>query len=184
MSGPELARHGGRRERGMLARLPEWARPRERERRGTGSLRLAETTILVLVGLFFAIATTNDVVDQTHVNHRLNADIRTWRTVTGRDYHNVSAEQDEKRYTTRDVACGNTSPGGPRERTQLCLMLVGPVTRGLRSVSGGYYLPPKVTNDPAERYACFGAAAQTGLCAANVAPAGSPPTPPVRLGLP
>jgi hypothetical protein len=46
----------------LQARLPEWARPRESERLGLGSLRLAETTILILVGLLLAIATINDVV--------------------------------------------------------------------------------------------------------------------------
>ena len=42
--------------------------------------RLIETTLLILAGLLLAIATVNDVVDQTHVNHRLIADLRTWRS--------------------------------------------------------------------------------------------------------
>ena len=78
--------------RGLWAGLPEWARPRAHEDRGLGSLRLAEITILVLFGLFLAIATVADVVKQTHVNHRLVADLRTWRVLTGHDYHNVGAE--------------------------------------------------------------------------------------------
>jgi hypothetical protein len=169
---------------GLIARLPEWARPRESERRGMGSLRLAETTILILVGVFCAIATVNDVVSQTHVNRRLNADLRTWRTVTGHDYHSVGVEQDVIKYTTKDTVCGNTSPGAPGERTQLCLTLVGPTIHGMRVISGGYYLPPYVPNDPLERYACFGTSAETGLCGKNKRPAGSPPTPAVRTGLP
>jgi hypothetical protein len=165
-----------------FSRLPEWARPRESEGRGMGSLRLAETTILILVGVFLAVATLHDVVQQTHVNHRLNTDLLTWRTVTGHDYHNISSEQDEKGHTTRDVACGNVSPGGPRERTQLCLMLDGATIHGLRSISGGYYLPPYALNDPVNRYACFGVAAEAGLCDEGKRPAGSPPTPAVKLG--
>jgi hypothetical protein len=59
------------------AQLPEWARPRDEERRGLGSLRLAETTILILFGVLLAVATVNDVAQQTHVNHRLIADLHT-----------------------------------------------------------------------------------------------------------
>jgi hypothetical protein len=172
-------------EGGLLAHLPEWARPRESERRGMGSLRLAETTILIFVGLFLAIATVDDVVQQTHVNHRLIADMRTWRTVTGHDYRNLTTEQDEKGHTTRDVVCGNVSPGGPKEHAQVCLALVGPVLSGYRAVSGGYYLPPKSIDISSSRYACFGVPAETGLCGLSVPPAGSPPAPPLRrTGLP
>ncbi len=69
--------------------------PREvgaRGERAAGSL--VEVTLLILAGLLLAVATVNDVVDQTHVNHRLNADLRTWREYTGHDYKNVSTEQD------------------------------------------------------------------------------------------
>ncbi|MGC2375251.1 MAG: hypothetical protein WA484_15380, partial [Solirubrobacteraceae bacterium] len=151
-------------EPGLSASLPEWARPREDERRGLGSLRLAETTILILLGLFLAIATVSDVVKQTHVNHRLAADLRTWRALTGHDYHNLGTEQDVKGHTTRDTVCGNISPGGLRERVQVCLVLVGAAISGRREVSGGYYLPPKTEDGRRSRYACFGAAALAGTC--------------------
>ncbi len=81
------------------------------------------------------------MVQQTHVNHRLVADLHTWRLATGHDYHNLSVEQDVKAHTTRDTVCGNVSPGGPKERTQVCLVLVGPGSREAGQVSGGYYLP-------------------------------------------
>jgi hypothetical protein len=171
-------------KRDPWARLPEWARPREHERRGLGSLRLAETTILVLLAVFLLVATVNDVVQQTHVNHRLSADLLTWRTVTGHDYVNLSTEQDVKTYTTRDTVCGNVSPGAPGERAQLCLAIVGPVASGVRSVSGGYYLPPYKANLPSNRYACFGLPAKQGLCGRSSAPAGSPPDPPLPTGRP
>jgi hypothetical protein len=143
---------------------PEWARPRESERRGLGSLRLAETTLLVLFGLLLAIATVHDVVQQTHVNHRLVADLATWRAYTGHDYHSIGVEQDILEHSTRDTVCGNTSPGGPGERTQLCLRLTGPAVHGRRRVAGGYYLPPRAEDLRRYRYGCFGSAVAAGSC--------------------
>jgi hypothetical protein len=129
-------------------------------------IRLIETTLLVLAGLLLAIATANDVVEQTHVNHRLIADLRTWRAYTGHDYRNIAVEQDFHGHTTRDFVCGNTSPGPPGERTQLCLQLTGPIVHGRRAARGGWYLPPKVENQPSFRYGCFGAAKSEHRCGA------------------
>jgi hypothetical protein len=169
---------------GIWGRLPEWARPLERERQGLGSRRLAETTILILIGVFLAVATINDVVLQTHVNHRLSADLLTWRTVTGHDYINLDTEQDIKTHTTHDTVCGNVSPGAPGARAQLCLAMTGPVVSGTRTVSGGYYLPPYHPNLYGNRYGCFGVPAQQGLCGLTSAPSGSPPDPPLPTGRP
>lgn len=126
--------------------------------------RLVETTLLVLAGVLLAIATVNDVVLQTHVNHRLVADLRTWRQYTGHRYKNVSVEQDLHGHTTRDIACGNVTPGPPKERTQLCIVLTGPVRDGLRAARGGFYLPPRVDDLRAYRYGCYGSARDAGLC--------------------
>ncbi|HEY2631338.1 MAG TPA: hypothetical protein VGI26_03065 [Solirubrobacteraceae bacterium] len=167
-----------------VARLPEWARPRDEVKRGLGSLRLAETTILILFGVLLAVATVNDVAQQTKVNHRLIADLHTWRVVTGHDYHNLILSQDLKGHTTRDTVCGNVSPGGPKERTQVCVTLVGAQVNGERKITGGFYLPPMSENIPSKRYACFGAAVSAQACGLRRAPVGSPPAPPVRLGLP
>lgn len=145
-------------------RLPEWARPRTSERRGLGSLRLAETTLLIVFGLLLAIATVHDVVQQTHVNQRLVADLTTWRTYTHHDYKSVGVEQDIKQHTTNETVCGNTSPGGPKERTQLCLRIGGPVRAGQRQVTGGYYLPARSEDQPRLRYGCFGSAVASELC--------------------
>lgn len=164
--------------------LPEWARPLEREKRGLGSLRLAESTILILLGVFLAVATVNDVVQQTHVNHRIVADQLTWRTATHRDYREITTEQDVKTHTTRDVVCGNVSPGGPDEHTQVCLVLVGPVLGGVREVSGGYYLAPETVDIVRHRFACFGEPAQAGLCGLHTPPAGSSSTPALPIGRP
>ncbi len=144
--------------------LPEWLQPRDRELEGTGRRRLVEVTLLILAGLLLAVATVNDLVEQTHVNHRLIADLRTWREYTGHDFHNVSTEQDLYGHTTRDIVCGNTTPGPPKERVQLCLLMTGPVVDGRRMVHGGWYLRPKVEDVPIYRYGCFGTATPARFC--------------------
>jgi hypothetical protein len=145
-------------------RLPERLRPREKERRGRGDLRRVESTLLVLAFIVLAVATVNDLVLNVHENDRLTADLRTWRTVTGHDYHNISIEQDLTRRTTRDVLCGNTSPGPPGALPQVCLIVTGPTVHGVRAVHGGFYLPPYLPNKRQNRYACFGTAVREGLC--------------------
>jgi len=138
-------------------RLPDWLRPRSAERSPSGRTRLVETTLLVLAGLLLAIATVNDVVRQTHVNQRLIADLRTWRSYTGHDYHNLAISQQLLGETSgREVVCGNTSPGTPKAETQVCLAIWGPVVDGRRTVHGGWYLPPHSEDLAHLRYGCFG----------------------------
>jgi hypothetical protein len=149
---------------GFGRELPAWLRPREQEPAGSGRTRLIETTLLVLVGLLLAIATVNDVVRQVHVNHRLVADLRTWREYTGHDYKNLQVAQDLNGHTTREIVCGNLTPGAPKARTQLCLVMSGPVVRGRRAARGGFYLPAKVDDVRRYRYACYGSAKSAGLC--------------------
>ncbi|HEY2571419.1 MAG TPA: hypothetical protein VGI27_08090 [Solirubrobacteraceae bacterium] len=139
-------------------------RPREREPAGSGRQWRVETLALALVGLLLAIATVNDVVLGTHVNHRLVADLRTWREYTGHNYKNVSSEQDVLHFTTTDAVCGNTTPGPPKQRTQLCLQLTGPVVHGRRAARGGWYLPPRAEDLHRYRYGCFGPPKQQGKC--------------------
>lgn len=128
-------------------------------------LRLVETTLLVLVGLLLAAATINDVVRQTHINHRLAADLRTWRAYTGHDYHNISIDQELLGLNSqREVLCANTSPGPPGARTQLCLEIWGTAVKGVRTVHGGWYLPPYAADLRIHRYGCFGAAVAEGMC--------------------
>jgi hypothetical protein len=137
-------------------RLPARLRPRMSELPGSGRTRLIETTLLVLAALLLAIATVNDVVLQSKVNRRLVADLRTWRSYTGHDYRDLSIEQDFHRHTDREVICGNTTPGPPGERVQLCLLMAGPVLHGRRTVRSGWYLAPKTRNLARNRYGCFG----------------------------
>lgn len=148
-----------------LRRLPPSLRPLEHERKGSGRLWRVETVALLLVGLLLAIASVNDVVLGTHTNHRLVADLRTWRAYTGHDYKNVSTEQDIYHHTTTDVVCGNTVPGPPKERVQICLQMTGPVVRGHRAARGGWYLPANTEKNPRRsRYGCFGTAKAQGAC--------------------
>src|SRR6478752_3026622 len=55
-SGPMRASEGSTGS-GRPTRLPQWLVPRDEEARGTGQLRLVETTLLVLVALLLAVAT-------------------------------------------------------------------------------------------------------------------------------
>lgn len=128
-------------------------------------VRLIETTLLILAGILLTAATVNDVVLQSRVNQRMNADLLTWRTRTGHFYHNVIVERKVFGETNpTDVVCGNTSPGAPKTRTQICLIVAGPTVKGRREVRGGWYLPANTEQDlPAERYACFGPLG-TGQC--------------------
>jgi hypothetical protein len=147
--------------------LPERLRPRDSELRGAGNTWLIETTVLLFVGLLLAVATVNDVVHETHVDKRLVADLKTWRAYTGHDYRNLSISQELLGGNNeREVVCGNTSPGAPKTRTQLCLAVWGPVSDGRRTIHGGWYLRANVEDDVrADRYGCFGAAAE-GVCGA------------------
>ncbi len=144
--------------------LPPRLRPLDREPPGGGRRRRVENAALLLLGLLLAIATVNDVVLGTHTNHRLVADLRTWRAYTGHDYKNVSTEQDVNHYTTTDVVCGNTVPGPPKERVQICLQMTGPVVHGYRAARGGWYLPAKAEDLRHYRYACFGTTKAQRAC--------------------
>jgi hypothetical protein len=143
-------------EREPWGRLPAWLRPRAIELPGSGRTRLIESTLLVLALVLLAIATVNDVARQRSVNHRLVADLRTWRAYTGHDYHDLSIEQDIYGHSTREVVCGNTTPGPPKARVQICLVMTGRVLQGRRTVRSGWYLPPKVEDLRGYRYGCFG----------------------------
>jgi hypothetical protein len=145
--------------------LPPRLRPRETEQRGRGDLRLVETLVLALVGIVLATATINDLARQAGINHRLVADLKTWRHYTGHDYRNVSVDQETLGTRgEREVLCGNTSPGAPKSRTQICLTVWGPTVDGMRTVHGGWYLPAHVENDvPSDRYGCFGVGGE-GRC--------------------
>jgi hypothetical protein len=124
-------------------------------KREGGDLRAVETTILLLVALLLAIATVNDVSRQVQVSEGLVEDENTWRAYTHHDYRNVVLDSE---HFPLHVVCGNTSPGEPKQRIQLCLVITRPGAHGKRQVSGGWYLPAHVEDAASLRYACFGSA--------------------------
>jgi len=141
------------------ARLPAALRPREqREREEHGRLWRVETVVLLAVFALLATATINDLVRQTRINHRLVADLATWRAYTHHDFKNVGVDQQTMGIRTkRDVVCGNTVAGPPNSKPQICLVMTGSTRGGRRTVSGGWYLPPHTEDDvQSVRYGCFG----------------------------
>jgi hypothetical protein len=142
-----------------FAGLPAGLRPREqREDEPRGRLWRVETAVLLAAFALLATATINDLVRQSNINDRLIADLRTWRAYTHHNYKNVAVDQLTMGITTkRDVVCGNTEPGPPKARAQICLVVTGPTRGGRRIVSGGWYLPPNTVDDVRSvRYGCFG----------------------------
>lgn len=150
---------------GAFSGLPERIRPRDSEAKGTGQMRLIETTLLVLVALVLTVATVNDLARQAKVNKRLVADLATWRAYTGHDYKNVTVDQELfGTQSDREVVCGNTKPGQLKGTTQICLVIDGPIAGGKRTIQGGWYLPPEVEDEQALRYGCFGQEEVQELC--------------------
>jgi hypothetical protein len=143
---------------------PRAARSRAPRHPGGFHTRLVEAVVLIAAGLLLAVATVDDVARQVRVNHRLDADLRSWRSYARLDFHSLAISQDFTGLSTKDIVCGNTSPGVPKERVQLCLVVTGTVHNGRRTVSGGWYLPPRVEDLKRYRYACFGDARGEARC--------------------
>jgi hypothetical protein len=153
---PQPAAPAGRHE--LFDALPSGLRPREQgSGESSGRRWLIETALLVALAAFLLVATVNDLSRQSGVNARLNADLRSWRAYTGHAYHNLLVDtQLLGPASKREVVCGNTSPGAPKERTQVCLLIFGPIAGGRRPVHGGWYLPPRSEDVARLRYGCFG----------------------------
>jgi len=147
----------------LVERLPGWLAPRAQDATPRRLWRL-ESAVIVALGGFLAIASINDLAQTVNTNTRLVADQRTWRTHTHRDYFNVSAAP-LVLGTTLDLSCADATPGPPGERTQICLLIDGPVRGGLRSVVGGFRLPARRGDFPQYRYDCYGEARSRHLCA-------------------
>lgn len=146
--------------------------------------RRLELAVLAIVAAVMLVATIDDLALQAHTNHRLVRDLATWRAATGLHWKDLGIERDVARFTTKDTICGNVATGPPDESAQVCLTMVGRPIGGHRYVTGGYYLPPVVLDETANRYSCFGEAASERLCGMAHPPPGVPPSPPVRLGRP
>jgi hypothetical protein len=148
--------------RGLFDRLPPGLAPREHDAPNRRLWRV-ETLVLLLVGAVIAVASFNDIGWTVDYTGRLVADQVTWRHYTQRDTPSVGVGplvvgQPE------DTACGDATPGPPEERTQICVLLDGPVVHGLRTVIGGWRLAARADNIPVARYDCYGAGATKALC--------------------
>ena len=96
--------------------------PHEREEPARRRLWRVETTCWCSSALLLAIATVNDVVLQTHINHRLDrrpahvARLHRPRLQERRPNRSCST------HDRRDVVCGNTSPAAERARRSACAL--------------------------------------------------------------
>ncbi len=133
-------------------------------RRDTGTVRAIETTVLVIVGVILAVATVNDVGRQVQINHRLIADLRTWRQYTGHDYRNISIDSETLGLDSeREILCGNTTPGPPGARTQVCLAIWGPI-RKRRAHRSRRLVPAAARRRPVARTATAASDRAYGEC--------------------
>ncbi len=146
----------------LLHRLPPWLAPREQDSSGRRLWRI-ETIVLILVGLILVVASSNDIFWSVDNSAKLVADQTTWREYTHRDYFNVAAAPLVVGQSL-DVACANASPGPPGERTQICILIDGPIVNGVRKVVGGWRLPARTGDFADSRDDCFGAGATQTLC--------------------
>ncbi len=159
-----------------LTRLPSALQPRDIDDPSRRRRRV-EGAILIIIALIIGVAAIYDVTRQVSINYRLTADIETWRELTGQNFKNVSIEQDEKHFTTNDVACANISFAQPGAKTQICFVLVGPIIHGRRVTRTGFFLPPHLSDLPKHRYGCFGVPMKRYACRL-ARPAGAFTTPP------
>ena len=142
-------------------------RPRPREPRETRWQRPLELALLIVVGLVLTIATLNDVAIQVGKDNRFSADVRTWRATPATTTMNITTESGEETATEPVASPAPTrAPDHPTARTQLCLVLTGPVPPFPADDRGGYYIPAYFPNKAAHRYGCFGTAVGEGLCQA------------------
>ncbi|HUA12365.1 MAG TPA: hypothetical protein VMA83_10200 [Solirubrobacteraceae bacterium] len=141
--------------------VPSWLRPRESEPPHSGvRRRRIENWLMLALGVVLIAITINDTARQTIINKRLVADLATWSHYTHLDSEEPSLEQALWGYTnSTDVVCGNLLPHKkPGTTVQQCTVIVGPVHHGLRTVIGGWRLPPKHPDHKNNRYDCFGTA--------------------------
>lgn len=153
----------GARLRGdLLTAMPAWLRPRDVD---VSSRRLwrIETVALALAGVVLFGVAFNDIFWSVQDAGVLVADQNTWRHYTGRDYYNVSAGRLVFNQPI-DVSCADATPGPPGERTQICLIMKGPAVDGVRTVIGGWRIPPREGDFARHRYECFGAARTKTIC--------------------
>ncbi len=128
-------------------------------------VRGIETAVVLLIGLVLLVAVVHDVSRQTSINIRVSADKSTWRLYA----HRRDKKLDVRLlpHGTTDYLCPSTPLAVRARAPRLCLMIDGPIRRGLRTVEGGYYVPPLRQDRYITRSGCFGLPATTHLCGAK-----------------
>jgi hypothetical protein len=151
-----------RRRFGQL--VPSWLAPRESTDKTLrrGPLWMYETFALIVIGIVLIVAVLYDVSYDVGNDHRMAADVATWRQFVGQKPTTIWAHPVVLGHT-EDVSCGTVALGPSATETQVCLLLVGPVRDGLRTIAAGWQLPWGDSDHSYDRFACFGPAA-SGWC--------------------
>lgn len=121
-----------------------------------------ETFVLVVIGIVLLVAVLYDVSYDVGNDHRMVADVRTWRQFVGQKPDTIWAKPVVLGHT-EDVSCGSVALGPATQETQVCLLLVGPVRNGVRTIAAGWQLPWGDSDHSYDRFSCFGPAA-SGWC--------------------
>jgi hypothetical protein len=124
---------------------------------------MLETTALVLVGVMLAVAVIYDLALDVGNDHRIAADEATWTRFTGLKPVTIWAKPVSLGQTT-DISCGSVAIGPHVRETQVCVVLVGPVRNGLRTVFGAWQLRWGVADHRADRFGCVGGAVSPKWC--------------------
>ncbi len=132
-------------------------------------VRGIETAVVLLIGVILLIAVIHDVARQTSINIRVSADKSTWRLYA----HRRDKKLDVRllAHGTTDYLCQSTPLARSARAPRLCLMIDGPTRRGLRTVEGGYHIPPLRQDRYITRTGCFGLPATLHLCGGKAPPA-------------
>ena len=135
-------------------------------RPGSGRHVADRDDALVLVGLLLAIATVNDVVLQTHVNHRLDRrPAHVARLHRPRLQERLDRTGRLRTTRRRDVVCGNTAPGPPKERIADLPADDRPGRAAAAARSHGAGTCRRSTKTSSRyRYGCFGSTKAQGAC--------------------
>jgi hypothetical protein len=151
--------------RRFAQRVPSWLAPRESTDKTLrrGPLWMYETFVLIVVGIVLSVAVIYDLSYDVGNDHRMAADVATWRLFVGQKPTTIWAHPVQLGHTT-DVSCGTVALGPAVNETQVCLLLVGPVRNGLRRIYGGWQLAWGLSDHTGYRFACFGSVVNTHWC--------------------
>jgi hypothetical protein len=115
-----------------------------------------------VIGVVLLTAVIYDLSYDVGNDHRMAADVATWRLFVGQKPDKIWAKPVVLGHT-EDVSCGSVALGPSTQETQVCLLFVGPVRNGLRPIAAAWQLPWGAADHSYLRFACLGPAA-SGWC--------------------